>query len=273
MDLDQDGNLDILSGSYSRMEGEMAGLFQVLWGRKEGTFARAKPLLSEDAKPLVLPGDEGDRICTRPFAGDLDGDGHLDLVVGSMGPSFSFFAGKGKGRFDPRARRLEGSNLWVDSHSDPFLVDWDGDGDLDLLSGSAAGGVFLFPNEGSKTSARFGRRVTLVKQPRDLVPQGQPDVLGDAHLRGPGMATRVWADDTNGDGKLDLFVGDCVTLYHAAEGVSAATALEKLAAWKKAVAEIPDGDGWSEQYSRLTAERDAFVTDESVGFVWLVRRK
>lgn len=31
----------------------------------------------------------------------------------------------------------------VNAHGDPFLVDWDADGDLDLLSGSAQSGAFL----------------------------------------------------------------------------------------------------------------------------------
>ena len=37
MDLDGDGHLDILSGSYSRMDTDMAGLFQVLYGNPDGT--------------------------------------------------------------------------------------------------------------------------------------------------------------------------------------------------------------------------------------------
>ena len=52
-----------------------------------------------------------------------------------------------------------------------------------------------------------------------------------------------------------------------------ATALEKLASWKEAVAEIPKDAGYDEEHERLTKERDAFVYDRSLGFVWLLRRK
>ena len=35
-------------------------------------------------------------------------------------------------------------------HSDPFVIDWDGDGDLDLLSGSSNGGVYWAENRAGK---------------------------------------------------------------------------------------------------------------------------
>src|SRR5688572_32602457 len=124
----------------------MAGLLQVLWGSKDGSFAPAKVLDGSDGKPLVLPGeDDIDRICTRAFAADLDGDAKLDLVIGNFRGTFAFVRGEGQGKFAPQASWIEtdGGKLEVGHHGDPFLVDWDGDGDLDLLSGSAQGGAFL----------------------------------------------------------------------------------------------------------------------------------
>jgi hypothetical protein len=44
VDLDRDGRRDILSGSYSRMTDDMAGLFQVLHGKPDGTFGKAEVL-------------------------------------------------------------------------------------------------------------------------------------------------------------------------------------------------------------------------------------
>ena len=35
-------------------------------------------------------------------------------------------------------------------HSDPFVIDWDGDGDLDILSGSSDGGVQWAENVAGK---------------------------------------------------------------------------------------------------------------------------
>jgi VCBS repeat protein len=279
VDLDEDGALDILSGSYSRHDGDMAGVFQVLRGQKDGSFAKAAPLCDADGEPLILPGDEEvDRICTRPFAADLDGDGKLDLVSGNFRGRFALFRGEGKGKFAPEASWLRtpaepdgalGKDLVVSAHGDPFLVDWDGDGDLDMLSGSAQGGAFLFPNVGSRTEPRFGKRAEL------LEPAGHgatSDRLGDAHLKAPSDSTRLWVDDLNGDGKLDLLVGDNVTLYFAQKDVSEATAKQKLGEWRAALAALSEEE-FSENYERLENERDVFVRQERTGFVWAYYRK
>jgi hypothetical protein len=70
---------------------------------------------------------------------DWDGDGNLDLVVGNFAGSFYVFSGEGKGKFQPKPKMIMTgeSPLKVPGvHSDPFVIDWDNDGDLDLLSGS-----------------------------------------------------------------------------------------------------------------------------------------
>ena len=279
MDLDSDGNLDLLSGSYSRQSEDMAGLFQVLWGEKGGLFRPAKALSGSDGKELLMPpGDSDDvdvdRICTRPFAADLDGDGKLDIVSGNFAGTFAFFRGEGAGKFAPAASWLEaeGKRLSVPAHGDPFLIDWDGDGDLDLLSGSAQGGAFLFVNAGTRTEPRFGARKTLVEPAGH---ESESDDLGDAHLKGPGSSTRVWSDDLNGDGKLDLLLGDNVTLYHAAQGVEASVAKAKLGEWRAALAELEEqqSDDFSDRYGKLEKARDVFVKEDRTGFVWVLYRK
>jgi hypothetical protein len=69
VDLNGDGHVDILSGSYSRQDRNMAGLFQVLLGNADGTFQKPTVVLGTDGKPLILPGEGEDtmtdRICTR----------------------------------------------------------------------------------------------------------------------------------------------------------------------------------------------------------------
>lgn len=280
MDLDADGHLDILSGSYSRQDRDMAGLFQVLRGKPGRTWSPAEPLKGSDGKLLIVtpsPG-EGDHdldlICTRAFAADLDGDGCLDLVTGNFGGTFAWFRGGGKGLFDPKSAWLKagGEPMEVEAHSDPFLVDWDRDGDLDLLSGSAGGGVFWFENTGTVLAPVFAKRRTWLAPLEERA--GAPQ-LGDGHLAGPGECTRVWADDVNGDGKLDLLVGDNVTLYHAAEGVSDETALAKLAEFNQKVEKAAQArdESFAEEYEKLEKERERSVHEDRTGFVWVLHQK
>lgn len=303
MDLNGDGNLDILSGSYSRQDRDMAGLFQVLWGKPDGSFGKAQVLDGSDGQPLLLPKSENvtDRICTRPFAVDLDGDGNLDLVAGNFTGTFAWFRGEGKGKFAPTSTWLEqdGAPLRTDGHGDPFFVDWDQDGDFDLFSGSSQGGVFYFANEGSKTAPKFGKRITVLKAHGHAMP-GPDAKFGDAHLTGPSADTRVWVADVDKDGKLDLLVGDQIVLLHVAAGVTEDEARTKFAAWNKKqealfkeqakraeqeaeaekgekgeqkAIEITASSDFQERYEALQKERDAFLVQESTGFVWLLRGK
>jgi hypothetical protein len=248
VDINRDGYLDILSGSYSWHKQPMAGVFQVLYGTSEGTFKKARTLKGNDGKPLIIPADEEqilDKICTRPTAADIDNDGHLDIVSGNFGGTFFVFRGDGEGSFNPEPTKLQhgDKDLKVSSHSDPFLVDWDSDGDLDLLSGSAAGGVSLFMNEGSPSEAKFTEALELLAKNDHSI--GDEKFQSEDEILGPQSDTRVWADDINGDGKLDLLVGDSVSIRTPAEGLSAEEAEQKLKEWNEDIQAI------SKKYEKL----------------------
>lgn len=83
-----------------------------------------------------------------PAAGDLDADGDLDLVSGERSGSFHFFENTGTARlpaFTERTRwdnPLDGRDVGFDSA--PALLDLDGDGDLDLVSGNDQGGITFY---------------------------------------------------------------------------------------------------------------------------------
>lgn len=258
----------------------MAGLFYLIRGKKDGGFASVDVVKGTDGEPLILPADEKsvtDKICTRPTAVDYDGDGDLDIVAGNFSGTFCLFEGEGKGRFSPKGQWLESANgaLKVSAHSDPFFVDWDADGDLDLLSGSTMGSVTLFENTGTRTEPSYGEAQTILAGQKGY----SPDItLGDAHLKAPQMNTRIWAGDANGDGKLDLLVGDSLTLYMPAEGVSDEAAHEALAKFETAMEahmeSYPEGDdqeardAWMKQYQELEKTRDEVCKQDRTGFVW-----
>ena len=288
MDLDGDGRRDILSGSYSRMDKEMAGLFQVLYGEPDGTFRKAEVLKGTDGEPLIIPLNDlpmTENICTRPFAVDWDGDGHLDLVVGNFAGSFYWFKGEGQGKFGPKPEAIKAGNepLRIDGHhSDPFAIDWDGDGDLDLLSGSSNGGAQWAENVAGAGKIPELRPFQMLINPGRSIEDGE--LLNENDLTGPTTSTRVWVADVNGDGKLDLLVGDSVTLISPAKGLSAEQFKKKFADWQKAFedasqelssenADEAERAKANEEYRKVYDQRTEFLKENRTGFVWLYLQK
>jgi hypothetical protein len=293
VDLDSDGHFDILSGSYSRMGESMAGLFQVLWGRPDGTFKKAEALKGTDGKELIIPvqgkAGEGEdwikNICTRPFAADWDGDGDLDLVVGNFLGTFYLFKGEGKGKFAPVPEEMktnEGDPLTVEGHhSDPFVIDWDNDGDLDILSGSDHGGVQWAENVAE------ARKPPELQKFKTLIAAGAQvefgQLLAEADLKGPRSSLRIWIDDYNGDGKLDIFVGDNAYLLSPADNLTEEQFKKKFALWNESLQKASekrheakdekDQHAASEAVQKLLAEREKFMKEDRTGFVWLYLQK
>lgn len=288
MDINGDGFHDILSGSYSRMDQDMAGLFQVLYGEQDGTFRRAEVLQGTDGEPLIIPienkNQQTENICTRPFAVDWNSDGHLDLVVGNFSGTFYWFKGEGQGRFAPEPTPVEANNAPLriaGAHSDPFVVDWDGDGDLDLLSGSSNGGVQWAENHAGKGELPEFRTFEPLLEPGRRIAYGEP--VSDGDLKGPTSSTRIWVDDIDSDGKLDLLVGDSVTLISPADGLSVDEFKQQHAEWQKefqaaleAYRQASDDDERQtllKKYNEVYQKRDTFMTEERTGFVWLYRQR
>ena len=88
----------------------------------------------------------------------------------------------------------------------------------------------------------------------------------------------------NGDGKLDLLVGDSVTLVSPAKGLSEEEFKKKFAEWqeafKAASAALGSAGGdakaqakASEEYSKVYSRRAEFMNEERTGFVWLYLQK
>ena len=262
----------------------------MLKGNGAGDFDKAKDLESIDETPIVngkLASDESnqlDLICTQQHAADVDGDGDLDLVVGSFGNNFFLFENKAESENGDNRLVAEPEELSVKSpehHSAPHLCDWDNDGDLDLLTGASGGGVLLAENIGTPEKPEWKSFAPIVPKPVDSSPQ----FSDDEHFAMAG-STRVWARDLNGDGWLDLLVGDSSPVMDVKDGVSKATLktkLSKLAEKTAALEELSKGmgaDGSNEDFKRINEAyediqefTDSFAESRQTGYVWMLIRK
>ncbi|MFC2115864.1 FG-GAP repeat domain-containing protein [Bacteroidota bacterium] len=150
----------------------------------------------------LLAGEKPVDVYGAPFGdlADFDGDGDLDLICGEFLDGFTYFENKGT-RTEPiysEARRLSynGQELNMDLQMiTPTAVDWDGDGDVDLVVGDEDGRVALIENTGE----------TIEGMPQFLPPayfQQQAQ-----YLKFGALATPVGVD-WDGDGDEDLVCGN-----------------------------------------------------------------
>lgn len=272
MDWDLDGKLDILSGCYWT-EDANAGHIYFIKGTGDAQFATPAPLLNAEGKALenITLSDEEystpegqnrvtEAICTHQFAVDFDGDGDLDVVNGCFGSSFYYFENTGTAE-QPKlsSQPVKLPVNFKGYHAAPHLVDWDQDGDLDLLTGSAQGGVQISFNTGSRTEPVWSEFQQLIAEPAEA---HREQVLFDGVALEPGSGTRVWAHDWNGDGWLDLIVGDSTTVVRPATGLSQAEFQAKQAAHEEEVAKLMEAQ--REVYERYSEALEKSQNGEEI---------
>jgi hypothetical protein len=211
-DLDADGKLDLVAGSYNP---EAPGTVGVLLGKGDGTFWGRTDFPVADGP-------------TRVALGDLNGDGKLDIVASSRSGYYgasgtvSVLLGKGDGAF--------ATNVDYAAGIQPYSValgDLDGDGQLEIIvldfdpTGSEV--LSVLPGNGDGT---FATRVSY------------PSPSGD--LRSMALG------DLNADGRVDVVVvgSDVVdVLLGKADGTLASLVEYRAAGLDPGSAALGDLDG------------------------------
>jgi hypothetical protein len=88
----------------------------------------------------------------------------------------------------------------------------------------------------------------------------------------------VWVADVDGNGTVDLLVGDRYERMVLAPGANAGTARSRVEALDRKLGEVErdrklDAKAKAEQLDALRADRARIVTTDTGGFVWWYRGK
>jgi hypothetical protein len=167
-DLDADGDRDLLVSNKIEPTDNTRSYIYVF--RNESAPGRAPGIDKTISFQLVDTLTSFEAFHQAPALGDLDGDGDLDMLVGTWTKGLAFFRNEGT----PSASRFELEatgylKLTRGSNATPALVDIDDDGDLDLFVGESSGTINYYRNDGTRTNPSF----TLVSDEFDGIDAGR----------------------------------------------------------------------------------------------------
>jgi hypothetical protein len=159
---------------------------------------------SSNEKPISVTG-----TASAAHAVDWEGDGDYDILVGDIGGNVYLIPNLGTPQSyvfgEQRQLKAGGQDMKVEGDAGPYTADWDGDGDFDVLVGAGDGSVSLFLNAGSEGEPKFVKAEKIIS--------GGDTTYGPDAPKEPrrGVRSKVCVADWNGDGLLDLLVGDFAT--------------------------------------------------------------
>ena len=215
-DFDGDGDLDLLCGEF---------LDSLTYFENTGT--RTAPGYAVGRRIKDARGGEVrmELQMIVPIAFDWDKDGDLDLIVGDEDGRVAFVENTGRLAPDrtpvfarPVYFRQQADTLKCGALATPFGVDWDGDGDQDIVSGNTAGYLELFENLSGPGVARpkwaAPRRLEVAGRPFRVTAGPNGSIQGPAEAKWGYTTLNVadWDIDGLPDVVLNSILGEVVWL-------------------------------------------------------------
>ncbi len=212
VDIDGDGDLDMMAGgnAYDANNNRAA---RVVYFENIGTAVG--PVFGA---PMDNP--FGLNIDTLQWAGvvtefvDIDGDGDMDMFASGPMYGLAYYENTGTAAMAAFANPVENPFGFSDLkwNGYPQFLDFDGDGDLDVLNSTVNADLNYSENIGSATSPMFAAPIS---KPFGIIdPTGTGDQLAYAA-----------AGDLDGDGDIDILATDYAAgIYHYYENTGTATA-------------------------------------------------
>lgn len=201
-DFDNDGDLDLLCGEFV----DSFTYYENIGTRSQPEYAPGRKLML-DGKPLTV------HLCMHvPTAFDWDRDGDLDLIVGQEDGRVMFIEHTGRVEDGlpvfaaPRFFQQEADHLKYGVLVTPVSVDWDQDGDEDLICGNSAGNIGFIENLDGGNPPRWAAPVDLKADGEVLRIMAGPNgsIQGPCEAKWGYMTLSV--ADWDHDGLLDLVV-------------------------------------------------------------------
>jgi hypothetical protein len=177
----------------------------------------------------------------------------MDLLVGTGLGEVWLVPNESKGKElafgKPRLLEAAGQPVKVNGEAAPVAADWDGDGKVDLIVGAQDGSLVWYRNAGSP-------RVPKLEAPRRLLGESPVGGGGD-EIRGPhdwGQRAKPCVVDWNGDGRLDLLLGDVCGYFLAKPSQT-----EQEKAEERRANDLLPGlrQKWAETFQRYRQTEDA----------------
>jgi uncharacterized protein (DUF2141 family) len=205
------------------------GLLELLVGEDTGTVVRYEQTAATGANALVFTktvlfanpfgtattSAPNGGSYPRPTVADLDNNGLLDVLVGSNDGTLRRYeqttANAATFTALGRMTLADGTAIDAGDVDKPLLTDYDGDGYLDMLLGNKAGNIVLY-TQSAANSATFKKVGNLTTDGTTAISVGS---IG-------GYAAPA-ITDIDGDGLLDLFVGNASGTVQRYEQVQSAT--------------------------------------------------